>query len=161
MASIKAAPQSPRPLPTVWEHIKKSAICNQNLTSLAPRSWTCSLQNCEKCIPVVCRLPCQRCFVTAVQMDWDSHVCRENAVWRWRQKPVKLLCAEPFQHCQRPPVTTGEARDRFCSGRAFGRKESCQHCGLGFLAFRIVWIDTFLLFEALNLWYFVTTTLTN
>ena len=53
----------------------------------------------------------------------------------------------------------GDAWDRFCSGRALRRSESRQYCGLGFLAFRIVWINTFLLLEALNWWYFVTTTL--
>jgi hypothetical protein len=53
---------------------------HQTLSLPAPWSCTSSLQNCEKYISDLYKLPSLRYFVIATQIDWDKHFNKCNIV---------------------------------------------------------------------------------
>lgn len=66
---------------------------------------------------------------------------------------VMLLHTKEHQRWPATPEAREEASSRFFL-TAFGKDHSCQHVDLGLLGPEL-WDVTFLLFNALSLWYFI------
>lgn len=65
-AFIRKIPQSCPAPSTMERHSEKSASCKRALTQTR-------LQNCEKCISAIYRLPSQWIFVTVARRDQDTN----------------------------------------------------------------------------------------